>query len=106
MFIDTSIFDESCMERIVEKLRDIHLHTVLHEFKIHKVVEEELKNMGLAYKREAVLGKISNRTYRVDFLCEGGVAIEVKRFVQQLSGEEIKRDTDAIVSNFIGVRDE
>jgi hypothetical protein len=53
----------------------IHRSTLMVEMGIHNRIKVVLTQLGLAHQREVVLGKGE----RLDFLLEGGVAIEVKK---------------------------
>lgn len=63
------------MQRILSALATIRAPVVPDERVLHDLVEHALRDKGIAYEREA---RIAPRC-RVDFLCAGGVAIEVKR---------------------------
>lgn len=63
------------LDRIVAALGNLRLHATASEQHIHREIGSMLRAAGIAYVHEA---KIAPRC-RVDFLCDGGVAIEVKR---------------------------
>jgi hypothetical protein len=60
---------------IVAALGDLRLHATASEQHIHREIGAALDRAGIPHKHEA---RIAPRC-RVDFLCDGGVAIEVKR---------------------------
>jgi hypothetical protein len=56
-------------------LGNLRLYSTASENEIHRAIAEKLRAAGIAFKHEARLGKRD----RVDFMCAGGIAVEVKR---------------------------
>ncbi len=63
------------MQRVLDALSRVRAPIVSDERRLHELIESALLDEGIAYTREKRLGQ----RCRVDFLCEGGVALEVKR---------------------------
>lgn len=63
------------VEAIVRVLGNLRLHATASENSIHEAISETLRAAGITFKHEACIGKRD----RVDFICAGGIAIEVKR---------------------------
>lgn len=63
------------LDKIVAALGNLRLHATASEQHIHWEIGAALDRAGIPHKHEV---KIAPRC-RVDFLCDGGVAIEVKR---------------------------
>ena len=63
------------MEEIIGALSRLRIPLTADEFQLQELVAEELRSGGIAFEKEARLAP----RCRVDFLCGGGVAVEVKR---------------------------
>lgn len=63
------------MEEIIGALNRLRIPLTTDEFQLQDLVAEALRSGGIAFEKEARLAPCC----RVDFLCEGGVAVEVKR---------------------------
>jgi hypothetical protein len=63
------------VQRVREVMLGLHLHATASEQEIHDRITTALMAAGIAHQHEVRIGK----GCRVDFLCDGGVAIEVKR---------------------------
>jgi hypothetical protein len=63
------------VDAVVAALQDLRLHPVRAEAMVHEAMATCLRARGIGFEREVRIGP----RCRVDFLCEGGVAIEVKR---------------------------
>lgn len=63
------------IEEILSMLRDCRIHTQALEIDIQNHIQRMLERRSIAFDREHVLGPRN----RVDFLCEGGIAIELKK---------------------------
>lgn len=66
---------QELLDRIVAALGNLRLHATVSEQHIHRDIGEALDRAGIKHEHEV---KLRPRC-RVDFLCDGGVAIEVKR---------------------------
>lgn len=60
---------------VAAALADVRLHAVASEQVIHERIGEALRAAGIGFRHEVRLGPRN----RVDFLCAGGIAVEVKR---------------------------
>lgn len=60
---------------VVMALRNLRLHPAISEVAVHRAISDCLRAAQIAFEHEVRVGA----RCRVDFLCEGGVAIEVKR---------------------------
>ena len=63
------------IDDLVKLVSGVRVGPGVTEFGIHDAIALALERSGAGYRREAVLGPGA----RVDFLCEGGVGIEVKK---------------------------
>lgn len=63
------------IDRVVEALADVRVHHVGRETRLHAQVGAALAAAGIAFEHEVPIGPRD----RVDFLCAGGVAVEIKR---------------------------
>lgn len=63
------------MERLMAALSTLRPPSVIDEYGLHELIGQALTQGGISFVREAPLGP----RCRVDFLCEGGIAVEVKR---------------------------
>lgn len=63
------------MEQIISALGALRIPLVTDEYQLQALVGEALRSGGVAFVKEARLAP----RCRVDFLCQGGVAVEVKR---------------------------
>jgi len=77
------------MDEIVKALNSLRIPLVVDEFELQALVGGALEKHGIGYTKEARLAP----RCRVDFLCEGGVAVEVKRGKPQKARlmEQLKR---------------
>ena len=62
------------METVLRAVSKVRAPVVLEETDLHDVIASALSDAGIAYAREKRVGAC-----RLDFLCQGGIAIEVKR---------------------------
>lgn len=62
-------------EQTVQALKTLRLHVVKEEHYIHEQIKKTLTEHGLEYTHEYYLGPRN----RVDFLTQGGTAVEVKK---------------------------
>ena len=76
------------MEDVISALKMLRIPLVTDEYQLQDLVAEALHKNGIEFVKEARLAPYC----RVDFLCRGGVAVEVKRgkpsrkaLLQQLS---------------------
>lgn len=60
--------------RVLEGLRGLRLSTIQYEVEICTAIAAALERRGIPFEREVSLGD----RRRIDFLCAGGVGIEVK----------------------------
>lgn len=63
------------VDAVVSALGNLRLHSTASENEIHKAIAEKLRAAGVAFQHEVRIGKRD----RVDFMCAGDVAVEVKR---------------------------
>ena len=63
------------MERIITALHSLRIPLVTDEYQLQALVAGALTGGGVKFEKEARLAP----RCRVDFLCEGGIAVEVKR---------------------------
>lgn len=63
------------VQSVVAALQDLRVHPVRSETAVHAAVAACLRATGITFEHEVRVGP----RCRVDFLCAGGVAIEVKR---------------------------
>ena len=63
------------MERIISALHSLRIPLVTDEYQLQALVAGALAGDGVQFEKEARLAP----RCRVDFLCEGGIAVEVKR---------------------------
>ena len=63
------------MDRIIQALNSLRIPLVVDEFELQALVSGALQEHGIEFVKEARLAP----RCRVDFLCEGGIAVEVKR---------------------------
>ncbi len=63
------------MEEIISALGALRIPLVTDEYQLQALVGEALGREGIAFEKEARLAP----RCRVDFLCAGGIAVEVKR---------------------------
>jgi hypothetical protein len=63
------------LTQVVRVATTLRLHAVTSEYQVQDALAAALTAAGISFEREV---RLSPRN-RVDFLCEGGVAIEVKR---------------------------
>lgn len=63
------------VERVKAALSTLRPPLVTEEWELHRLIADALDAGGIAYQKEARLAP----RCRVDFLCPGGVALEVKR---------------------------
>lgn len=63
------------VEGLVALLSGLRVRPGVSEFDIHDAIAVALEEARVLYVREAVLGPRA----RIDFLCEGGVGVEVKK---------------------------
>ena len=77
------------MDEIIMALNSLRIPLVVDEFELQVLVGGALEKHGIEYTKEARLAP----RCRVDFLCEGGVAVEVKRGKPQKARlmEQLKR---------------
>lgn len=66
---------QSYLDRVIAALRRLHLHAVKSEYEVQKAVYDVLADARLHPLKEFPLAP----RCRVDFLCDGGIAVEVKR---------------------------
>lgn len=60
---------------VIAALKKVRVHVLTDEYKLHKKITEQLDNANIHYTREYML----DRGNRVDFLTDGGIAIEAKK---------------------------
>ena len=77
------------MEQIIAALSSLRIPLVTDEFQLQALIAEALLRKGVEFEKEARLAP----RCRVDFLCQGGVAVEVKRGKPQKARlmEQIRR---------------
>lgn len=63
------------MESILSALHSLRIPLVMDEYQLQELVAGALVRGGVRFEKEARLAP----RCRVDFLCEGGIAVEVKR---------------------------
>jgi len=76
------------LEEVISAIKMLRIPLVTDEYRLQELVAEALRKSGIEFVKEAKLAPYC----RVDFLCRGGVAVEVKRgkpgrkiLMQQLS---------------------
>lgn len=63
------------MEQILSALNSLRIPLVTDEYQLQELIAEALRSKGVRFEKEARLAP----RCRVDFYCEPGVAVEVKR---------------------------
>jgi len=81
--------DNLIAENVVRALGDLRLHAMRSEYAVHEAIATCLRAAGIAFEHEVRVGS----RCRVDFLCAGGVAIEVKRGkpITRVVAEQVER---------------
>lgn len=92
-----------CLQSIVNTLNSLRLHPQALESDIHAAIAAELDRQGIHFEHEHTLDPRN----RVDFLCAGGMAIEVKKGKPTSSALEAQAaryaEFDAVTSLFLVV---
>jgi hypothetical protein len=63
------------MEQVIRALKRIRTQVIIDEFKLHKLISNELDKEGISFKSEFPLGPRN----RIDFLTDSGIGIEAKK---------------------------
>ncbi|WP_235615820.1 hypothetical protein [Brevibacillus reuszeri] len=63
------------LPEVITALKNVRVHVLVDEYQLHRKISEQLDKANIRYSSESRLGKGS----RVDFLTEGGIAIEAKK---------------------------
>ncbi|MGG6309826.1 hypothetical protein [Paenibacillus macerans] len=63
------------MEQVVAAIKRIRCHVITDEYKLHKLIQQELIAAGISYQHEVPLAPRN----RIDFLTNDGIGIEAKK---------------------------
>lgn len=63
------------MEQVINALKKIRCHVITDEYKLHKLIANELMAAGISFSHEVPLAPRN----RIDFLTAGGIGIEAKK---------------------------
>jgi hypothetical protein len=66
---------DGMLDAVERAVRGVRGALVDSEYELHGRIARELEAAGIAFEREVKLGE----RMRIDFLCQGGVGIEVKK---------------------------
>lgn len=88
------------MQNVINALETLRVGVMADEFAIQSQVSKVLTENGIVFQKEARLA----RGKRVDFLCENGIAIEVKRgminknaVLKQLTGYAMEDNVKGLI---------